>query len=267
MNFQLVLLGFAVAALVVTTGVGGGALMAPVLILGYGLSPPVAVGTDLMYAAAMKTGALWIHGRRRRVRWRIVFLMLAGSVPAALAAFAAFWLTPHDGVVINRVVDLFLGGALCVSSVVITFGDQIRRFGSAGADRAPRIAAIADGVRCHSTALVVILGALVGLLVPLSSVGAGGAIGVAALMLLFPSISLREIVGTDIAYGVLLAATTGLGHLLLRNVDFGVLTSLLTGMVPGVYVGGLFTGSLPETALKRVISVALLGAAVKLLVL
>lgn len=86
-------------------------------------------------------------------------------------------------------------------------------------------------------------------------------------MLLFPSISLREIVGTDIAYGVLLAATTGLGHLLLRNVDFGVLTSLLTGMVPGVYVGGLFTGSLPETALKRVISVALLGAAVKLLVL
>ncbi len=263
LNFHLILLGFAAAALVVTTGVGGGALMAPALILGCGMSPPVAVGTDLIYAALTKTGALWIYTRRGRVHWRIVLLMLAGSVPATLAASAALWLVRGDNIVIYHIVDVSLGGALCLSSVAIAFGEPIRSLTSTRAGKGPRFDAISNWVCCHRTVLVVILGVVVGLLVPLSSVGTG-AIGVAALMLLFPSISPSEIVGTDIAYGLFLAATAGLGHLLLRNIDFGALSSLLIGMVPGVYVGGLFAGSLSETVLRLIISLALLGAAVKL---
>ncbi len=265
MNLNLVILGFGVAALVALTGVGGGSLMAPALILGCGIAPPIAVGTDLIYAAVTKAGALWVYGRQGRVRWRIAALMLAGSLPAALLSSATLWTVRNDISALNHLVSIALGIALFFSAIAIAFHERIRDFTISRADRQPRIEAIAGWTRNHRNGLAVAIGAVVGVLVTLSSVGAG-AVGVAALMLLFPAISPTEIVGTDIAYGVLLAATAGAGHFMLHNVDFTLLASLLVGMIPGVYVGGLFSGSLPETMVRRLISLALLAVALKLFV-
>ncbi|MGO9452476.1 MAG: sulfite exporter TauE/SafE family protein [Candidatus Binataceae bacterium] len=265
MSLELIILGFGVAALVAVTGVGGGSLMAPVLILGCGVSAPIAVGTDLIYNAVTKAGAVWVYGRDRQVHWRIAMLMLAGSVPAAIATSAGLWLFRHDLTAVTRIVSVSLAAALFLSALAIAFNDRLRSFTSVRADRQPRVAAIASWTRQHRSGLAVAVGVVVGVFVTLSSVGAG-ALGVAALMLLYPSITPREIVGTDIAYGVLLAATAGAGHFMLHNVDFTLLTSLLIGMVPGVYVGGLFAGSLPEAMLRRLISIALLGVAFKLVV-
>ncbi len=263
MNLELILLGFGVAALVALTGVGGGSLMAPALILGCGIAPPIAVGTDLIYAALTKAGALWVYAKEGRVRWRIAMLMLAGSLPAAIIASVALWFVHDNLSAIDRIVSVSLGVALLLSAIAIAFNERIRDFTTARADRQPSIEAIAGWTRNHRSLLAVAIGALVGVLVTLSSVGAG-AVGVAALMLLFPSITPGEIVGTDIAYGVLLAATAGAGHFFMHNVDFTLLASLIVGMIPGVYVGGLFAGSLPETLTRRLISLALLGVAVKL---
>jgi hypothetical protein len=187
------------------------------------------------------------------------------SESGVLAASLVLYLARDDRVLINRIVNVSLSGALCFSSIAIALGDGIRRFYLSGSGRESRIETLANWTRRHRTALVVILGGMVGVIVPLSSVGAG-AVAVAVLMLLFPSIAPREIVGTDIAHGVLLAAIAGLGHLFLRNVDFRVLSSLLIGMLPGVFLGGLLAGYLSETLLRPIISVALLGAAVKLFV-
>jgi uncharacterized membrane protein YfcA len=265
MSLNLVMLGFGVAALVAVTGVGGGSLMAPALILGCGIAPPVAVGTDLIYAALTKASAVWVYAKQGRVRWRIALLMLAGSLPAALISSLVLWLVRHDLTAINRIVNVSLGVALFLSALAIAFHERIREFTAARADRQPHLAAIAAWSGDHRGALAVMVGVVVGVLVTLSSVGAG-AVGVAALIFLFPSISPTEIVGTDIAYGVLLAATAGAGHFMMHNVDLTVLASLLVGMIPGVYVGGLFSGALPETMVRRLISVALLGVAVKMIV-
>jgi uncharacterized membrane protein YfcA len=265
MNLNLIFLGFGVAALVALTGVGGGSLMAPALILGCGVAPPIAVGTDLIYAAVTKAGALWVYARQGRVRWRIAMLMLAGSLPAALGGSLGLWMVRGDLPAINRIVSISLGIALFLSAIAIAFHERIHDFTLAHADRQPAIEAMARWTRDHRGLLAIVLGVIVGLLVTLSSVGAG-AVGVAALMLLFPSITPGEIVGTDIAYGVLLAATAGAGHYMLHNVDLTLLVSLLVGMIPGVYVGSMFAGSLPETMVRRIISLALLGVAVKLFV-
>lgn len=265
MDLHLVILGFAVAALVAVTGVGGGSLMAPALILGFGIAPPIAVGTDLIYAAVTKAGAVWVYAKEQRVRWRIAFLMLAGSLPAALAASATLWLVRGNVHTMDRIVNVSLAIALGLSAVAIAFNERIRDFTNAHADRNPKVEAIAAWTRRNRSGLAVLIGVMVGLLVTLSSVGAG-AVGVAALMLLFPSISPREIVGTDIAYGVLLAATAGAGHLAMHNVNLTLLISLIVGMIPGVYVGGLFSGSLPETMLRKMIAAALFGVSIKLFV-
>ena len=163
------------------------------------------------------------------------------------------------------IVSIALGIALSLSAVSIAFNEQIKNFTQSRADRQPSIEKLAGWVRRNRSALAIVLGVIIGLLVTLSSVG-GGAVGVAALMLLFPSIEPRDLVGTDIAYSMLLAATAGASHfLMLHNIDFTLLGSLLIGMIPGVYLGGLLSNSLPQTILRRVISVALLGAAVKML--
>lgn len=259
------MLGFGVAALVAMTGVGGGSLMAPALILWAGITPPVAVGTDLIYAAVTKAGALWVYGRQGRVRWRLAALMLAGSLPTAVLTSLLLWRISTNLPETDRIVSLSLGVSLLLSALAIGLNGRLRAFTIARADRHVHLETIAHWMLNNRNALAVTIGALVGGLVTLSSVGAG-AIGVAALMLLFPSIPPAEIIGTDMAYGVLLAATAGTGHFMMHNVNFELLLNLLIGMIPGVYVGGLFSGFLPETALRRLISVTLLGVAVRLIV-
>jgi uncharacterized membrane protein YfcA len=256
-NVDFTILGFVVAVLVAMTGVGGGSLMAPVLILGMHVAPGVAVGTDLLYTAATRAGALWLYARDGQVQWPLARRMLAGSMPAATVSLGALWIFgrgPHD---FDAVAKVALSIALTVSAGAILFREQLRslmtpnRSGSPDTPL-PRFLPVAAGI-------------VIGVLVSLSSVG-GGALGVTALLLLFPSIKTRHLVGTDLAHGVVLALATGLGHMLITKVDFSLLGQLLLGNLPGIYVGTQMAGLLAETTLRRAIAFVLLGVAVKLVV-
>lgn len=261
MEFNAIILSFLVSTLVVMTGVGGGSLMAPMLIFGLGISPAIAVGTDLIYAALTKAGALWMYARRAQVRWEMAGWMLVGSVPAALGATGLLWVFRANPDDLNDVIKISLGVALIASAAAIALRDRIHApRGGAEAGKATAL----DGAAVPHRGLLMAMGAVVGTLVTLSSVGAGS-IGVAALMLLIPTLDTRHAVGTDLAYGVVLAAVAGSGHLLLGSVDLRLLANLLAGMIPGIYLGGWLVGLFPERVLRRVISVSLLGAGLKLI--
>lgn len=257
MNFSFTLLGFVVAALVAMTGVGGGSLMAPVLILGMHVAPGVAVGTDLFYTAVTRAGALWVYARQGQVQWRLAGRMLLGSLPAAALAIGALWLLGRGPRDFDKAANLALSIALTASAGVILFRERLRSLIGQDASDSP------EGPLRRF--LPVAAGIVIGALVSLSSVGAG-ALGVTVLMLLFPSIKARHLVGTDLAHGVILALATGVGHMLIARVDFALLGQLLLGTLPGIYVGTRMAGRLPEAALRRAIAFVLLGVAVKLVV-
>lgn len=256
MNFNFTLLGFVVAILVAMTGVGGGSLMAPVLILGLHVPPAVAVGTDLFYTAVTRAGALWVYARQGQVRWSLAGRMLAGSLPAAAITLGGLWLARVDARHLDSLTNIGLSIALASSAVAILFRETIR--GLITQDDAPVSSALRDFMPIGA-------GVLIGVLVSLSSVGAG-AIGVTALLILFPWVNPRHLVGTDLAHGVVLALVTGLGHMFVAKVDFPLLGQLLLGTLPGIYVGTQLTGWVSEMALRRTIAFVLLGVAVKLVV-
>ena len=267
MHLSFTLLGFVVAALVAMTGVGGGSLMAPILILGMHIAPGVAVGTDLLYTAVTRAGALWVYARRGQVKWRLAARMLAGSLPAAAVAIGALWLLGRGPRDFDAASNLALSIALTASAGVILFRERLGRLVARGksdsSDESSEefSAEFADGPLRRF--LPIAAGIVIGVLVSLSSVGAG-ALGVTFLLLLFPSSKTRDLVGTDLAHGVVLALATGLGHMLIARVDFALLGQLLLGTLPGIYVGTRLVGLLPETALRRAIAIVLLGVAVKM---
>ena len=200
--------GFIVGFLVGMTGVGGGSLMTPSLILIFGVSPAIAVGTDLLHASVTKTGGTLIHGLSGTIDWRIVRRLAMGSVPAA-------------------------------------------RMGSLD----PR----------HTAMLTIAVGAGLGGIVSLTSVGAG-AIGVTALVLLYPQRPVVRIVGSDIAHAVPLTLVAGLGHWLVGSVNWQILASLLVGSLPGIILGSLFAVRIPDSAIRLGLAVVLIVVATKLAV-
>ena len=256
MNFSFTVLGFVVALLVAMTGVGGGSLMAPVLILGLHVPPAVAVGTDLLYTAVTRAGALWVYARQGQVRWSLAGQMLAGSLPAAAITLAVLWLVRADARHLDSLTKIGLSIALASSATAILLRERIG--GLITRDDAPVNSALRDFMPIGA-------GALIGVLVSLSSVGAG-AIGVTVLLILFPWVNARHLVGTDLAHGVVLALVTGLGHMFVAKVDFPLLGQLLLGTLPGIYVGTKLTGMVSEMTLRRTIAFLLLGVAVKLVV-
>src|SRR6478752_7109670 len=209
--------GFAVGALVGMTGVGGGSLMTPLLILLFGVHPATAVGTDLLYAAATKTGGSLVHGYARSIDWRVVRRLATGSIPVLATAF------------------------------VLVFGEAI-----VAAYRA-RVAELDSQRTAINTILV---GLALGVLVSISSVGAG-AIGVIALIMLYPQLPMARIVGSDIAHAVPLTLIAGTGHWMMGSVDWHIMGSLLVGSLPGIFVGSYFAVRVPERTLRLVLATTL----------
>lgn len=255
-EFPYAIAGFAVGAIVGLTGVGGGSLMTPLLVLGFGVSPVTAVGTDLLFAAFTKAGGAVSHGLKRHVDWRVTGWLATGSVPAALAATVALSQLPPAGPQARAVVSVALGVMLVLTAVAIVFRHQLLAWAERRRQRvrlrlAPRAATIA-------------LGAALGAAVTLSSVGAG-AIGVTALMLLFPALAATRIIGTDIAHAVPITLVAGLGHAALGHVDGAMLASLLAGSLPGIFLGSQLTARLPERALRASIAAVMLFAGGKLI--
>ena len=239
--------GFAVGMLVGMTGVGGGSLMTPLLILLFGINPATAVGTDLLYAAATKTGGSLVHGYARSIDWRVVRRLACGSVPATVVTLAVLSLLNLDGAAARSLITLILSIALFLTAIVLVFGGSI-----VAAYRA-RVSELEPKQTAVNTVLV---GALLGILVTISSVGAG-AIGVVALVILYPHLPMAKIVGSDIAHAVPLTLIAGIGHWMMGSVDWFIITSLLVGSLPGIFLGSYFAIRVPERALQLVLAATL----------
>ena len=246
--------GFAIGMLVGMTGVGGGSLMTPVLILLFGIHPATAVGTDLLYAAVTKTAGSVVHGFNRTVDWAVVGRLAAGSVPMTVLTIVALSYVDINGAAARELIAGVLTVALFVTALTLIFRDKIvGRYAALIGSLAPkRIAAITVGV-----------GAVLGVLVSISSVGAG-AIGVTALVLLYPKLPTARIVGSDIAHAVPLTLVAGIGHWFLGSINLDVLASLLLGSVPGIVLGSYAAARIPEFALRIVLAAALVVVATKL---
>jgi uncharacterized membrane protein YfcA len=243
--------GFAVGMLVGFTGVGGGSLMTPLLVLVFGIHATTAVGTDLLYAAATKSVGTVVHGFSGTVDWGIVLRLAAGSVPAAaltLLAIARLGKKLDAG---HGVITTVLGVALILTALAILFRRMITAF------FARRASALSPG---RVTALTIVLGAVLGVLVSLTSVGAG-AIGVTVLLILYPTLPAGKLVGSDIAHAVPLTLLAGLGHWMMGSVNLGLLASLLCGSIPGIIIGSLLSARAPERVLRPILAstLALVG--------
>jgi uncharacterized protein len=243
-NWLYTVSGFCVGALVGMTGVGGGSLMTPLLILLFGIHPASAVGTDLLYAAGTKAGGTAVHGMNRTVDWRLVRYLATGSVPGA--AVTLLMLSHYDlaSPAMQHFLSVTLGAALVVTAVAVVLRPRIvawfaRRFGE------PR--------PVLATALTVATGAVLGCLVSLTSVGAGS-LGVIALVMLYPRLPTPRIVATDIAHAVPLTLVAGAGHLLLSTVDLEVLGLLLLGSLPGIFIGSQLAIRVPDAVLRLALS-------------
>jgi uncharacterized membrane protein YfcA len=248
--------GFGVGLLVGMTGVGGGSLMTPLLILLFGIHPATAVGTDLLYAAATKTGGTVVHGFARSINWRIVGRLACGSIPASILTLATLWWLNLNNDVTRSLINLVLCFALLLTVAALIFRKAIlERYGRRFDQQAP-------GRSARATILV---GAGLGVLVSLSSVGSG-AVGVMALLLLYPQVPMATIVGSDIAHAVPLTLVGGAGHWMLGSVDWMLMGALLTGSLPGIFVGSYFAVRVPETALRVVLAATLMLVASKLAV-
>lgn len=252
-------LGFSLAGLVVgtavgATGVGGGSLMTPILILFYGISPAVAVGTDLLYAAISKAFGVMLHRRRGTVDWRIVGRMAAGSVPAALLTLV-FLRQQTPGPELDQMIKLVLAGAIVVTAAFTLVQEPLMR----ALRRLPDVAepATPDAwLDRWQTPLTVICGLLVGALVTISSVGAG-VIGMMMLLLLYPRHAPIRLVGADLAHAVIITSIAGLGHAGLGTVNYPMLGYLLIGAIPGIWLGTRMAFRLDDRSLKRTISALL----------
>ncbi len=246
--------GFVVGILVGLTGVGGGSLMTPVLILLFGINPAAAVGTDLLYAAVTKTAGSFVHGFNQTIDWRIVRRLAAGSIPMTVVTIAVLHLLDINSPAVRDLINAALTLALFATAVSLVFRDRLV------ARYSPRLAALAPR---QIMALTIVTGAALGMVVSISSIGAG-AIGVTVLFLLYPKLPMARIVGSDIAHAVPLTLAGGIGHWLLGAVDLPVFVLLIMGSVPGILLGSYAAVRTPERALRLVLAGTLVVVATKL---
>jgi uncharacterized membrane protein YfcA len=246
-SLPYVVSGLCVGLLVGMTGVGGGSLMTPLLILLFGIEPVTAVGTDLLFASVTKTGGSVIHGLNRTLDWGIVARLAAGSVPAAILTLLGLYYFKAHGGAANALVTKGLAVALLLTAMSLLMRHWLL------AAYAKRVGKLTPRATAH---LTVLTGAALGFLVPLTSVGAG-ALGVTALILLYPELPLRRIVGSDIAHAVPLTLVAGIGHWLQGGVNFALLSMLLLGSLPGIFAGSFLVPRLPEPALRTLVALVL----------
>jgi hypothetical protein len=247
-NPWFILSGFVTGCLVGMTGIGGGSLMTPILVLLFGIEPSIAVGTDLIYASITKTAGTAVHGLGRTIDWRIVGLLALGSLPMTVVTLLVFaWFGPNTAGA-NRLITNILSVMLLLTALVLIFRRQIVRHYSR------RFVAMSPETRRQMT---IVVGMMLGILVPLSSVGAG-ALGATALILLYPNLPMARIVGSDIAHAVPLTLAAGFGHIILGLTNFGILVFLLSGSIPGIVLGSYAAPRVPDAVLRFLLAGTLL---------
>ncbi|VXC64509.1 sulfite exporter TauE/SafE family protein [Massilia sp. 9I] len=247
--------GFAVGLLVGMTGVGGGSLMTPLLTLLFGVSPSVAVGTDLAFASITKGVGTVTHRFNRTVQWAIVRRLCLGALPAALLSTLAL---KHFGGLdeeIGQLIRYSIAGSVMLTVVALMFRARMLAWVNAKPERQLQGRAL--------TIATITAGAVLGTLVTVSSIGAG-AIGATLLVMLYPRLTPAEVAGTDIAYAVPLTAIAAFGHWWLGSIDWMLLLTLLIGSVPGITLGAMAARKVPERFLRGLLATTLTGVAAKL---
>lgn len=254
MDLIAILSGFGVGAIVGLTGVGGGSLMTPLLLTVFKLNPAVAIGTDLFFASITKTSGAIAHQRHGHIDYRILGLLLLGSIPATIGTIALMHLT---GITKGwaSALTFALGIALLLTAVTVAFKQVWLTIGL----RLERLIP-----ESRKSVLTVVSGVLLGVLVSLSSIGAG-AIGATLILILNPRQDTRKLVGTDIAHAVPLTLVAGIGHATLGHVDYSLLVSLLIGSIPGIWIGAQLTRQLPERLIRALLCISLVTAGLKVI--
>jgi uncharacterized protein len=240
--------GLLVGLLVGLTGVGGGSLMTPLLVLMFGVNPQTAVGTDLLFAAGTKTVGSTVHGFRATVNWGIVGLLAAGSIPASILSLIILQHMSQPPASAQNVMLLVVAVMLVFTSITVMFQQKL-------IDYATSRGSVSQGRRGTALATVA-LGLVLGAAVTFSSVGAG-AIGVTILILLYPKQPVARIVGTDIAHAVPLTLVSGVGHWIIGDVNGVLLFNLLIGSIPGVIIGSLVSSRAPDKVLRPILAIVL----------
>ena len=249
--------GLLVGILVGITGVGGGSLMTPLLVVFFGVHPATAVGTDLLYAAITKSAGTVVHGANKTVNWKIVRLLAAGSIPASIITLWLMAGVDRKSLTAVQFLTSALGWMLFLTAFLLVFRQQIvDKFTELTAHRPPVKPQTVD-------ALTVLLGLLLGALVTLTSVGAG-ALGVTILLMLYPRLQIRDVVGSDIGHAVPLTLVAGIGYWWIGEIDWAMLLSLLVGSIPGIIIGSALAPKMPDRVIRPILAVTLALVALKL---
>lgn len=253
------LVGFTVGL----TGMGGGALMTPILLIFFNIAPTAAVSSDLVAAMVMKPVGGGVHIRRGTVRWELVKWLCLGSIPAAFAGVLLLHAT-GDSATVENVTRIFLGVTLILAAAAMLFRAWLQGRRSAEA-RAGRRVTLGPGGSIHVVVpLTLLIGALGGLMVGLTSVGSGSII-IVCLMLTYPRLRGAHLVGTDLVQAVPLVSSAALAHILVGNFELGLTTSILIGALPAVYVGARLSSKAPDGVIRPILVFVLLASALKLL--
>jgi uncharacterized membrane protein YfcA len=254
MDLTLALAGLGVGIVVGLTGMGGGALMTPILVLVFGIPPIAAVSSDLAASAVMKPFGGWVHARRGTVNWRLVGWLCAGSVPSAFLGVLLLRMLGSDATV-QHAVSVALGVALLLAAAGLLLKAWM------GRNRSVSGPAAAIRVRPVPT---VLLGALGGLIVGLTSVGSGSLI-IVLLLVLYPKLRANDLVGTDLVQAIPLVMSAALGHALFGDLKLDIAGAVLIGSIPGVLIGARISSRAPVGLVRAALVIVLLASALKLL--
>lgn len=253
MDYGYIIAGFAVGWLVGLTGVGGGSLMTPILLLVFNVKAAVAVGTDLLFASLTKSVGIIAHRKLGNIDWRMVATLAIGSVPASLITSWYLGAFGVDSESLVKQIRFWLGVALLLTSISVLYRQEL--LSSVKHENFLRPALV--------TPITILLGILLGIMVTLTSVGAG-ALGVTALLLLYPTTPINRIVGSDVAHAVPITLVAGLGHASLGTVDYGLLGTLLIGSIPGIWIGSHMTAVINENWVRILLATILVYVGQKL---
>jgi len=252
MDFLFTIAGFLVGFIIGMTGVGGGSLMTPILVLGFSIPPVIAVGTDLLYAAITKSVGVFAHHKHDNIKWKVVGLLSMGSIPASICSIFAIKLINNAGVNYDRLILSSLSFAMILTAIFLIFRSQWYKL-----SKNEHFIFVKILHKKYTNLFTIFAGILIGTLVTFSSVGAG-VIGAAFLFFLYPRFKTIEVVATDLAHAIPITAIAGIGHANLGTIDYILLLSLIIGSLPGIYLGSQVGNLIPDEIMRRILAGMLL---------
>jgi len=259
MDFSFTIIGFIVGFIIGMTGVGGGSLMTPILVLGFHIQPAVAVGTDLLYAAITKSGGVLVHQKHGNIQWKILKLLFMGSIPASLCSILIIKKLDSSGVNYDNLIMSTLSISLILTGLFLISRNQLHKLSTN-----ENSASIKILHRKFRKPITIFAGALIGTLVTISSVGAG-VIGAAFLFFLYPRYKAIKIVATDLAHAIPITAIAGMGYAHIGTVDYILLGNLIIGSLPGIFLGSKFGMFLSDKIMRQILAFMLLAIGITLL--